>query len=203
MNTLLPIDAITAPRRLVIEPPMTDAEFEEFCRLNEIAQIERTRDGVIHMNPPAGMYTSDGNSEIGAQLRTWWKTHRRGRAFDSSAGFYLPDGSLLSPDAAYLSPERLQTLTKADRKGFPHVCPDFVIELLSPSDRLPDAKEKMARWVENGAQLAWLIDTARQQVFVYWAGTHFLSDAANSIDGDGPVAGFTLDLTEVWGRYED
>ena len=157
MSTTLPIDARTSPRSLLLHPPMSDRELEEFCRENEIARIERTREGVILMNPPAGSYSSDGNSEVGEQLRRWWKTHRRGRVYDSSSGFYLPDGSLLSPDAAYLSAETLRKLTREERRGFPRVCPDFVIELLSETDRLSEANQKMERWIENGAQLAWLI----------------------------------------------
>ncbi len=113
------------------------------------------------MNRPAGMLTSDGNSEIARQLRNWWITHRRGRVGDSSAGFYLPDGSLLSPDAAYLLPETLAKTAKAELRGFPHICPDFVIELRSPSDRLATGMEKMERWIENGVKLGWLIDPMR------------------------------------------
>lgn len=105
MHTLLPIDAASMPRSLVIEPPMTDAELEAFCRLNDAAQVERTKEGVIHMNPPAGSLSSSGNADINSQLYIWWKTHRRGRVYDSSAGFYLPDSSLLSPDSSYLTEE--------------------------------------------------------------------------------------------------
>ena len=202
MNTLLPIDAATTPHSLTIDPPMTDAQLEEFCRLNDVARIERTKEGVIRMNPPAGFYTSDGNAEIGGQLRAWWKTHRRGRTCDSNAGFYLPDGSLLSPDAAYISEERLRPLSRADLKGFPHVCPEFVIELLSPSDRLSEAMEKMQQWIANGVQLGWLIDPSQRKVFVYRPGAKALTVTSDTLPGDGLVAGFVLDLNEVWDRYD-
>jgi Uma2 family endonuclease len=201
MSTLLPIDARITPRSLRLDPPMTDAEFEKFCFANDVARIERTREGVIQMNPPAGSFSSDGNSEIGEQLRTWWKTHRRGRVYDSNGGFYLADGSMLSPDASYLTAERLAPLTRQDRLGFPHVCPDFVIELLSESDRLRDAKQKMERWIENGAQLGWLIDPYKRVVHIYRPGSVSVSGKV-SVVGEGPVAGFTLQLNDVWECYE-
>ena len=101
MSTLLPVDVRFAARTLVLDPPLTDAELEELCRANDIVQIERTREGVIQMNPPPGGMSSRSNFEISRQLGAWWIVHERGEVFDSSGGFYLPDGSMLSPDAAY------------------------------------------------------------------------------------------------------
>ena len=158
MSTLLPVDVRFAARTLVLDPPMTDAEFEELCRANDNVQIERTREGVIHMNPPAGGLSSRSNFEISRQLGAWWIVHERGEVFDSSGGFYLSDGSMLSPDAAYVLPETLKGLTEDDLTGFPRLCPDFVIELLSASDNLTATKVKMQRWIESGAKLAWLVD---------------------------------------------
>ena len=201
MSTILPFDPIQH-RDLVIEPPMTDLELEEFCRLNDAGQIERTKEGVIRMNAPAGFDTSDGNAEIGLQLRAWWKTHRRGRVGDSSSGFFLADGSLLSPDAAYLSDATLAGVSREDLKGFPHLCPDFVIELLSETDRLSELKQKMELWIENGVQLAWLVNPRKQQVLVYQSGKPLPSVAqAEWVEGSGPVEGFRLNLAEVWDCY--
>ena len=198
MSTLLPVDVRFAARTLVLDPPLTDAELEELCRANDIVQIERTREGVIHMNPPAGGLTSDGNAEIIRQLRTWWMTHRRGRVFDSNGGFYLPDSSLLSPDAAYVLPETLKGLTEDDLTGFPRLCPDFVIELLSASDNLSATKVKMQRWIENGAKLAWLVDPYGRKVYVYSPGVAPVTVSDSTVRGTGPVEGFVLDLTRVW-----
>jgi len=189
-------------RTLRIEPPMTDAELEAFCRENGAARIERTREGVILMNPPAGFFSSSGNAKLVTQLTNWWETHRRGEVGDSSAAFYLPDGSLLSPDASYLTEETLAKLDRAELHGFPHICPDFVIELLSETDRLPKTKRKMELWMENGAALGWLIDPKEKRVFVYEAGRQTPTlITGNLILGLGPVAGFSLDLTKVWLRY--
>ncbi len=152
------------------------------------------------MNPPAGFPSSSGNAEVVAQLKFWWRTHRRGAVGDSSAGYYLPDGSMMSPDASYLTAE---TFAKVNPKlrGFPHVCPDFVIELLSESDSLPKTKRKMELWIENGAAVGWLINPRKRQVSVYAAGQPLASVTGGVVHGSGPVAGFALDLAEVWECY--
>ena len=203
MTTLLRIEAETLPRVLVLNPPMSDAEFEALCRDNDSVQFERTKEGAVRMNPPAGGWTSSGNFEINRQLGAWWITHERGRAFDSSGGFRLPDGSTLSPDASYLSEERLKGLPKGALRSFPRVCPDFVIELLSESDSLAQLQVKMEDWIANGAQLGWLIDPYKQQVFVYHEGRLLEQFTGNQISGEGSVQGFTLKLDRVWKCYED
>jgi Uma2 family endonuclease len=202
MSTLLPVDARLAARTLVLDPPLTDAELEELCRANDSVQIERTREGVIHMNPPAGGLTGDGNSEINWQLRNWWKQHRAGRVFDSNTGFYLPDTSMLSPDAAYATPETLQGAAYDQLTGFPRFCPDFVIELLSETDSLAKTKGKMVRWIENGAKLAWLVDPYAKKVYIYQPGVDPVIETGSAIHGSGPVKEFVLDAEEVWHCYD-
>ncbi len=201
MPDLLLIDAET-PRSLVINPPLTDAEFEALALASEWFRYERTREGEILMHPPAGGFTSGGNAEIVGQLRAWLKTHRRGWLFDSSGAFFLPDGSVLSPDAAYVLPHRLKGLTEDDLTGFPRLCPDFVVELLSKSDSVPKAKHKMERWIENGATLGWLIDPYKRRVYVYEPSCEARVVSGKSVGGVGPVEGFVLDLEELWRRYE-
>jgi Uma2 family endonuclease len=109
---------------------------------------------------------------------------------------------MLSPDAAYVSAERLKGVTREDHDGFPRVCPDFVIELFSKTDRRPAATAKMESWIANGARLGWLIDPYRKTVDVYGAGSYDVVSGVGSIAGSGPVEGFTLDLSEVWRCYE-
>ena len=203
MGTLLRIEAETLPRVLVLDPPMSDAEFEMLCRDNDNIQFERTKEGAIRMNPPAGGWTSSGNQEISRQLGNWWKTHKRGRVFDSSGGFRLPDGSTLSPDASYLSQERLKNLPKGELRSFPRVCPDFVIELLSESDTLNGLKDKMSNWISNGALLGWLVDPYERQVFVYRPGQKAKRVKGAKISGEGPVEGLVLDLIDVWECYNE
>jgi len=199
--TLLPIGAET-PRSLVLDPPLTDAEFEALCAANDLISFERTREGEILMHSPTGALTSDGNAEIVTQLRVWWRTHRRGRVFDANGGFFLPDGSMLSPDASYVLPDRLEGLSKDELTGFPYLCPDFVVELLSISDSLSKAQQKMERWIENGVSLGWLIDPYEKKVYVYEAGVEIAAVTGNALPGRGPVEGFTLDLDELWRCYE-
>jgi Uma2 family endonuclease len=201
MPALLPVDE-TTPRSLVLDPPLTDAEFQELCEVNDWFRFERTRDGEILMHTPTGGFTSQGNAEINGQLHAWWKTHRRGRIYDSNGGFFLPDGSMLTPDASYVLPQRLKGLTTDDLTGIPYLCPDFIIELLSASDRVPKAQQKMERWIENGVALAWLMDPYKKLVYVYQPGCEVSVLSGKSVAGKGPVEGFTLDLDELWRCYE-
>jgi Uma2 family endonuclease len=181
---------------------MSDEALEALCVANDIFTLERTRDGEIIVQAPVGGATSDANSEISYQLRAWWKTHRRGRVFESSTGFFLDDTAMLNPDAAYLLPETMKGIGKGDLDHFLYRCPDFVIELLSKSDRLAEAKSKMERWIANGAVLAWLIDPYKRRVLVYAPDAKVAVMSGKSIAGTGPVDGFTLDLIEVWSCYE-
>ena len=137
------------------------------------------------------------------QLNVWAKRDGRGTAFGMTAEFILPTGAALCPDAAWLSNAKLQTLSKVQRRKFPRVSPEFVVEVLSPSDRLKTAKAKMERWLRGGVELAWLIDGDARTVYIYRAGQteaeaelelEFCKDPA----AEGSVAGFELDLTGVW-----
>jgi Uma2 family endonuclease len=201
MNAILEFPVLP-PRSLVVIPPLSDREFELLSELSQSAILERSKDGTIIVNAPAGGMASDANSEINRQLRNWWMQHRRGRAFDSSAGFYLPDGAMLSPDAAYATPAQLQRLTREELTRFLRLAPAFIIELRSESDRLPPAEEKMESWIANGVQLAWLIDPLKKQVHIYQPRAVPRIESGPRIAGSGPVEGFVLDLEEVWRCYE-
>jgi Uma2 family endonuclease len=202
MSTLPRFESSPLPRSLAVDPPFSDAEFEVFCLKNEDLQIERTSEGAIRMNPPSGAITGDANSEIIRQLRNWWHTHQRGRVVDSNTGFFLPDGSMLSPDAAFVLPEQLEGITMRQLAGFPRLCPAFVVELLSPSDSLTEAGRKMQSWIANGALLGWLIDPYQRRVVVYQPGQEPLESSTLQLIGSGPVQGFSLDLEKLWRCYE-
>jgi Uma2 family endonuclease len=201
MNAILEIPVLP-PRSIVLSPPLNDDEFERMSMQCDNASLERSKEGVILVNAPAGGMTSDGNSEINRQLRSWWMQHRQGRAFDSSAGFFLPDGSVLSPDSAYATAEQLSGLTRSQLARFPRLAPAFVIELLSASDRLAEATGKMEAWIANGVQLAWLIDPYAKQVHIYQPGVAPRVESGGAVEGSGPVAGFVLDLEEVWRCFD-
>ena len=149
--------------------------------------------------PPAGLESSYRNSGVTVQLGNWAKRDKRGKAFDSSSEFFLPNGAARSPNAAWISNARLQMLPKSEKRVFPHLCPDFVIEVMSPSDRLKSAQAKMREWIDNGAELGWLIDGDARTVYMYRAGkpVEMMSDVIQ-LAGDGPVTGFVLELEEIW-----
>jgi Uma2 family endonuclease len=201
VTTLLEIPALSR-RSIVFNPPLSDEEFEKLCEKTEFAFVERTKEGTILMNAPAGGATSDGNREITTQLSNWWKQHRRGRAFDSSGGFFLPDGSMLNPDASYTTAEQVKGLTREDFAHFLRLAPAFVIELRSQSDRLADIAQKMESWIANGVELAWLVDPYSKQVHVYEPSAAPRVENGSQIAGSGPIEGFVLDLEEVWRCYE-
>jgi len=202
MNATLEIPIV--PRRLVFEPepPLTDEEFEKLCFANDLFQLERTREGKIVVNPPATGFTGDANREIIHQLSVWWHRHKQGRAFDNNTGFFLPDGSMFTPDAAYIRREKSRRITQEEGGHLLRVVPDFVVELLSPSDTLAKTKRKMETWISNGVELGWLVDPYKKQVLVYEPGKPMSTESGDFVEGTGPVHGLRLDLNEIWQRYE-
>ena len=178
---------------------LTDDQLYEFCRLNPDLRIERTVKGELLLMPPAGFETSDRNSELDMQLRMWSKLDGTGVAVDSSAGFILPNGAMRSPDAAWVRRSRLSALTREQKQKFLPLCPDFVIELRSPSDTLNAVQAKMEEWIENGAQLGWLIDPQNRRVYIYRPQMAVESlENLLSLSGEPVLLGFALDLREIW-----
>jgi Uma2 family endonuclease len=190
------------PDRIIVEPLLSNEEFEEMCAANGNLRLERTREGVILVNAPAGSATSDGNSEITYQLRAWWRSHRRGRVFDSSIGVFLPDGSALGPDAAYATEKQVRALRTEDLDHFLPFAPAFVIELLSKTDSVKETERKMQRWIENGVAVAWLVNPYSRTVTVYEGGGETRIETGHRVTGTGPVEGFVLELEDVWGSYQ-
>jgi Uma2 family endonuclease len=199
MNTGFALPKI--PSKLVLTPVLSDEEFEQLCAANSEVPLERTKEGEIIANAPAEFDKSGGNAEITYQLRTWWKKHRRGRVTDSSLGTFLPDGSSLNPDAAYITAEQMEQVNSEDLNHFLRFPPAFVIELRSKSASLRQTIEKMNNWIHNGAQLGWLVDPDSRSVFIFETGKEMRQESGNKIAGSGPVAGFVLDLDEIWSSY--
>lgn len=180
-------------------PPMTDDEFTEFCAEHPDLFFEATCEGDIIVMPPACSLNGVRNSDIAAQLGEWAERDRRGLGTGSSAGFVLPNGARRSADVAWTLKTRIAQLDPASREGYWRLSPDFVIELQSTTDRPRLVREKMQEWIANGAQLAWLINPEQKSVAVYRPdGTVEMHSGIDSIMGDGPVAGFSLDLASVW-----
>jgi Uma2 family endonuclease len=178
---------------------MSEEEFYEFCSLNSDYRIERTAQGDILIMPPAGGETGYRNSDLTTQLMIWSRKNGLGRVFDSSTAFHLPNGAILSPDASWVLKSRLTKLTREQKRKFLPLCPDFVVELTSPSDRLSKVQEKMREWMDNGAQLGWILHPDAREVHIYTPRCHVevVRDAVEII-GEGPVEGFALMLSEIW-----
>ncbi len=178
---------------------LTDDQFYELCQLNRELRIERTAQGELLIMPPAGWETSEYNAEICMQLRQWAKREGTGTTTDSSGGFILPNTAVRSPDAAWIRHDRLATLTAEQRKKFLPLCPDFVLELRSPTDSLSVLQDKMQEYMDNGAQLGWLIDPVRRQVFIYRPDLPVEQlEKPDSVSGEPLLPGFRLDLREIW-----
>jgi Uma2 family endonuclease len=149
---------------------LSDDDYWALCEANPELRLERTAQGEIAIMPPAGGDSDYRSAESIGELRQWARREGTGRSFGSSVQFFLPDGSGLSPDAAWVSNQNLAHLSKEERKKFLRLVPEFIIEVRSLSDRLKDLKSKMARWIANGVQLAWLIDGDAETVYVYRRG---------------------------------
>ncbi len=186
---------------ILIQPrrSLSDQEFFDFCESNPDFKIERTTEGEIVIMPPAGLESSNRNSDLLQQLQAWAKRDGRGKAFDSNTLFMLPGGAARSPDAAWISRARLATLTREQKKKFAPICPDFVVELRSPSNRLSPRQAKMREWIDNGAELAWMIDPESRTVYIYRSGERG-GRLVNTprVAGENPVAVFILEMADIW-----
>jgi Uma2 family endonuclease len=200
MQVVLPEQALPATLILNPEMRMNDDEYYDFCMANPDVRFERTALGEIIIVPPVGGESDYRNMEVSSQLAVWAKRDGRGKAFGPTVEFILPSGAAYSPDAAWVSNQRLAKLTKEQRRKFLRLCPAFVVEVMSPSDRLKAAKSKLKDWMANGVQLGWLIDGDDRTVYIYRAGQEAAETRAGiaKLQGEGPVAGFELDLTEIW-----
>jgi Uma2 family endonuclease len=178
---------------------LTDDEFFALCQINRDLRFERTSQGDIIIMAPTGAETGVRNSSITGQLYNWAKLDGTGAVFDSSTGFKLPNGADRSPDAAWIPRSRLATVTAEQKEKFLPLCPDFVVELLSPSDDLVDVQAKMTEYIGNGAQLGWLIDPEMRKIHVYHPRKAVVVlENIEEIAADPELPGFVLDLREIW-----
>jgi Uma2 family endonuclease len=187
-----------APTLTVQVEPVLDLTLDqlfELCRLNADLRIERTARGELEILAPAGGASSHRGSKLTAQLEDWATRDGTGVCFDSSAGFVLPNGAMRSPEAAWVRRERLAALAPEEKEKFLPLCPDFVVELRSPSDPLAPTEAKMREYLANGARLGWLLDPATRRVHVYreGGGVEVLADPP-SVAGDPVLPGFVVQL---------
>jgi Uma2 family endonuclease len=187
------------PIRISLGHPVTDEELLRLSAANELLRIERDPNGELIVMSPAGSDAGSTELNVGAELRIWARADGTGKAFGPNAGFTMPDSSVRAADAAWVSWTRWNALSRQQQVGFAPICPEFVIEVRSESDRLPPLREKMEIWIANGAELAWLIDPSRRAVEIYRTGREAeFVEGASAVEGEGPVSGFVLELARVW-----
>ncbi|MCC6508838.1 MAG: Uma2 family endonuclease [Pirellulaceae bacterium] len=172
--------------------------FDEVVALNPHLRLEQNAAGELVIMTPTGGESGARNIELTYQLKHWVKANG-GIAFDSSTLFCLPSGAKRSPDASWISTERWSKLSKEDRKRYPPICPDFVVELRSETDRVTDLMAKMQEYLDNGAQLGWLIDPLTRQVHVYQRSKEIqILKEVDMIAADSCLPGFILDMRPIW-----
>lgn len=199
--TLLAIRSTPVPLNIEVGTalPRSDEELFEFCARNPELRIERTAKGDLIVMTPVGGESGHRTLEIAVALGLWARHDGTGVAFDSSTGFLLPNDALRVPDAAWVARSKLEALSAQEKQRFLPLCPDFVVELRSPSDRLADLRAKMEEYRQHGARLGWLIDPEARRVHVYRPGrpVEVLEDPTE-VAGDPELPGFLLDLGPVW-----
>lgn len=198
----LSADLVGAPPitlRLPEQWAVDDDRLVELSVLNEMLWIERTAEGALRINFPSGFVVSEHELTIGGQVAMWELGRRSGHTTGPSGGYSLPDGSMLIPDAAWISNERVEGIEIGPDSPMP-AAPEFVLEVLSPSHNPQDQQDKMEQWMANGVRLGWLVDPFGAQVWIYREGQdepQFL-ERPDTLSGENVMVGLTVDLTRVW-----
>ncbi|MDF5734127.1 MULTISPECIES: Uma2 family endonuclease [unclassified Nostoc] len=176
---------------------LTDEQFFQLCQNNRDLRLERTAEGELIIMPPTGWESGNRNSRLTQRLGNWADADGTGLAFDSSTGFKLPNGANRSPDASWVSQERLEALNPNPDRFLP-IAPDFAVELRSASDSLKTVQQKMQEYIDNGVRLGWLINPQNQQVEIYRPGQDVeVLQSPSSLSGEDVLPGFLLDLAQI------
>ena len=187
------------PMRIRFAEPLDDDALFEFCTANKDLWIERNSDGELIIMPPAGADTSRRNLRLAVQFGLWAEHDGTGVGFDSSGGFRLPNGAQRAPDLAWVSKSRWDALTPEQQRKFPPLCPEFVLELRSPSDLLQDQQAKLDEYIASGARLGWLIDPIGGRAYIYRPGRPAeVLERPLELRGDPELPGLIIDLRSFW-----
>lgn len=187
------------PMRIRLASPLGDDDLFDLCAANRELRIERTSDGELVIMPPTGGETGRRNFDLVGQFSAWVRRDGSGVGFDSSTGFLLPNGAERAPDVAWVRKARWNALSAAQRRKFPPLCPDFVIELRSASDALANQQAKLEEYIASGACLGWLIDADEQRAYVYRPSRRVeVVDQATELRGDPELPGLVIDLRSIW-----
>ena len=178
--------------------PYTSEEFAAFAASYPDLRAELTREGELVIMPPAGGEMGTRNADLTADLVIWNRAEKTGKVFDSSTGFVLPNGAKRSPDAAWITAATWQALSSEERQQFLPLCPDFVVELRSKTDRLSTIQEKMHEYRDNGTRLGWLLDPQSKRVEIYRPNHEVqIVDSPMTLSGEDVLPGFTLSLEGI------
>jgi Uma2 family endonuclease len=193
------MSAIIIPHRFQVTPE----QFDELAITNREVRMERTAEGELIIMPPTGGTAGWKNASISAQLYNWAIQNRTGISFDSSTQFILPNGARRSPDAAWVQLKRWNTLNPDAQDSFPPLAPDFVIELVTPSDlknqRYEDLQQKMQEYLNNQVRLGWLIEPRAKTVEIYRLEQAVeILPSPKTLSGEDVLPGFVLDLERIW-----
>ncbi len=189
--------ALTIQLNSVID--LTDQQFYTLCQANREVRFERTAIGELVIMSPTGSETGNRNGRFNQRLFNWSDQDASGIAFDSSTGFKLPNGADRSPDAAWVKLDRWNLLSQEQQQRFAPICPNFVVELLSPSDNLATLQAKMQEYLANGVRLGWLINRQTRQVEIHRPDQSVKGlNHPDSLFGEDILPGFTLQMSEIW-----
>ncbi len=178
---------------------MTDEQFYQLCRKNPDIKFERNAKGEIIIMSPTGGETGNLNAETAADFVFWNRQEKLGKLFDSSTCFKLPNGANRSPDVSWIKQERWDALTIEEKRKFPPIAPDFVLELMSPTDSLKETQAKMQEYMENGVKLGWLIDPKTHLVEIYRPGQPVeVLASPTELSGEDVLPGFVLNMQIFW-----
>ncbi|MGB3535933.1 MAG: Uma2 family endonuclease [Microcoleaceae cyanobacterium] len=187
------------PGAIELKINLTDEQFWQLCRDNDDLQFERTATGELIIMPPTGGTTSERNADLVYQIKAWNRKYKLGKVFDSNGCFKLPNGDERAPDASWVKLERWNALTPEEQDKFPPLCPDFVVELMSLSDSLSKTQNKLQEYMENGAQLGWLINRKQKQIEIYRPQQQpEILTHPDTVSGENILPGFILDLSTIW-----
>ena len=179
---------------------ITDDQFYQLCRENPEVKFERNAQGEIIVMSPTGGETGNSNAEINADFVIWNRRTKLGVCFDSSTCFKLPSGANRSPDVSWIEQDRWDALTPEQKQKFPPIAPDFVLELMSPTDSLKDTQDKMQEYMDNQVKLGWLINRKARRVEIYRQGQEKeVLECPVELSGEDILPGFVLNLQALWG----
>ena len=181
-----------------VPEPYTREQFASLTAQYPELRMELTREGKLIIMPPSGGESSNQSSTVSGWLFVWNQQNKLGLTFDANGGYNLPSGGTRAPDASWLRRERWEALSPEERQKFLPLCPDFLVEVMSPTDSLTETRRKMEEYRENGARLGWLINSRRRQVEIYRPGQDVeILNAPRSLSGEDVLPGFVLDLTGI------